>query len=100
MYAIRSYYAADDIRVTVNQGLFLRYLKPEVLPIVFQLLEKLELAEGGADSIADVTACPGTDTCALGVTNSTGLAEVLSSMIQEEYPDLIGDNDIKSYNFV
>lgn len=88
-------YAADDIRVTVNQGLLLRYLRPEVLPLLFELLEGIGFGEGGADSIADVTACPGTDTCALGVTNSTGLADVLSQTIQEEYPALIADSDIK-----
>lgn len=88
-------YAADDIRITVNQGLFLRYLRPEVLPLLFHTLDQLGFAEGGADSIADVTACPGTDTCALGVTNSTGLATVISEMIQQEYPGLIEDSEIK-----
>ncbi|MCB0632347.1 MAG: HEPN domain-containing protein, partial [Lewinella sp.] len=88
-------YAADDIRVTVNQGLFLRYLRPEVLPLLFQTLDQLGFAEGGADSIADVTACPGTDTCALGVTNSTGLSEVLSDVLQKEYPTLVENSEIK-----
>jgi sulfite reductase (ferredoxin) len=88
-------YAVDDIRITVNQGLLLRYLRPEVLPLLFQELEAIGFGEGGADSIADVTACPGTDTCALGVTNSTGLADVLSQTIQKEYPALIADSDIK-----
>ncbi|PHN06224.1 HEPN domain-containing protein [Flavilitoribacter nigricans] len=88
-------YAADDIRITVNQGLLVRYLRPEVLPLLYQQLEAIGYGEGGADSIADVTACPGTDTCALGVTNSTGLADVLSQTIQKEYPALITDSEIK-----
>lgn len=88
-------YAADDIRITVNQGLFLRYLRPEVLPLLFHTLDQLGFAEGGADSIADVTACPGTDTCALGVTNSTGLASVVSDLIHQEYSQLIEQSEIK-----
>lgn len=88
-------YAADDIRITVNQGLLVRYLRADVLPLLFQHLESIGFGEGGADSIADVTACPGTDTCALGVTNSTGLAEILSDQIQKEYPALISDSEIK-----
>src|SRR5690606_36453764 len=88
-------YLADDIRITVNQGLLLRFIRPELLQVLFHKLEQLGLAEGGADSIADVTACPGTDTCALGVTNSTGLAEILGDMIQNEYPALVADSDIK-----
>ncbi|GJM31800.1 MAG: ferredoxin--nitrite reductase [Saprospiraceae bacterium] len=88
-------YAADDIRVTVNQGLLLKFLRKESLPYLFNELQKLGLAEPGFDTIADITACPGTDTCALGVTNSTGLAEELEKVIQEEYPDLIVESDIK-----
>lgn len=88
-------YIADDIRITVNQGMLLRYVRPEILPLLFQTLEELGLGEGGADSIADVTACPGTDTCALGVTNSTSLADVLGRVIQQEYPALVANSDIK-----
>lgn len=88
-------YVADDIRITVNQGLLLRFVHPDVLPLLFHQLDGLGLAQPGADSIADVTACPGTDTCALGVTNSTGLAEELSRLLQEEYPELIPQSEMK-----
>jgi len=88
-------YAADDIRMTVNQGMLLRYVRPEVLPHLFNELTKLGLAKPGFNTIADITACPGTDTCALGVTNSTGLAGRLEEVIQEEYPALIDETNIK-----
>lgn len=88
-------YAADDIRVTVNQGLLLKFVRPEALPHLFNELEKLGLADPGFDTIADITACPGTDTCALGVTNSTGLAQKLEEVIREEYPALIEESDIR-----
>ncbi len=88
-------YAADDIRITVQQGLLLRFVHPEALPHLYNGLIKLQLADLGADSIADVTSCPGTDTCALGVTNSTGLAGVLEQVLLESYNDLLEHSDIR-----
>ncbi len=92
--AIMTKYTADDIRITVNQGLLLRYATESALPHLFNELHALELAHFGFGTIADITACPGTDTCNLGVTNSTGLAEVLEDVIKAEYRDLIFDADI------
>ncbi len=86
---------ADDVRVTVNQGLLLKYVRPEYLPYVFSLLEEAGFAAAGFDSIADITACPGTDTCNLGISSSTGIAAALEGVIHDEFPDLIYNNDIK-----
>ena len=88
-------YAADDVRVTVNQGLLLKFVSKEALPALFRSLDKLKLAEPGFDSVADITACPGTDTCNLGISSSTGIARELERVVQEEYPDLLFNNDIK-----
>lgn len=88
-------YAADDIRITVNQGLLLKYVRLETLPALFNELDKIDLANPGFDSLADVTSCPGTDTCALGVANSTGLATRLEEVVREEYPHLISESNIK-----
>jgi len=88
-------YAADDIRVTVNQGLQLKYIRPAVLPYVFAALNEIGLAEPGFDSTADVTACPGTDTCNLAISSSTGISAELERVMNEEYPDLIYNQDIK-----
>lgn len=88
-------YAADDIRITVNQGFVLRYIKKEALPVVYSELKNLGLAEAGFDSTIDITACPGTDTCNLGISNSTNISEVLENIMKKEFPDLIYNNDIK-----
>jgi len=93
--AVVKKYAADDIRLTVNQGVLLKFVRKEALPELFNALNALGLAEPGFDSIADVTACPGTDTCNLAVTNSTSLATKLEEVIKEEYPVLIEDSSIK-----
>ena len=88
-------WAADDIRVSINQGLVLRFVRPEALPSLYNGLLELGLGQPGFDSTADVTACPGTDTCALGVTNSTALTEQLETLIREEYPDLLFEQYLK-----
>ncbi|HRG26164.1 MAG TPA: nitrite/sulfite reductase, partial [Chitinophagaceae bacterium] len=74
---------ADDVRVTINQGLQFRFVKPEHLPYVYQVLESEGLATPGFGSVADITSCPGTDTCNLGISNSTGTALALSEVIEE-----------------
>lgn len=88
-------YASDDIRITVNQGLLLRFVYPEALPALYNELNEIGFAEPGFDSTADITACPGTDTCNLGISSSTGLSLELERVIKEEFPDLIYNNDIK-----
>lgn len=88
-------YAADDIRITVNQGYLLKFVTKDALIPLFNELNKVGLAEPGFDSPADITACPGTDTCNLGISSSTGIAKALESVIKNEYPDLIHNNDLK-----
>ncbi|MEM8968862.1 MAG: HEPN domain-containing protein [Bacteroidota bacterium] len=87
--------ASDDIRITINQGLLLRYVRPEALSALYTSLKGLGLADPGFDSVADITACPGTDTCNLGISNSTGVSSALEKVIFEEYPDLVKNQDIK-----
>jgi len=92
--AIVKEYAADDVRITVNQGFLLRFVRKEHLPHLFNELDKINLAEPGFNTIMDITSCPGTDTCVLGVTNSTGLASKLEEVLREEYPHLVNERNI------
>lgn len=87
--------AADEIRVTQNQGLLLKYVRKEALPALYNGLTALNLSAPGFDSIADVTTCPGTDTCNLGISNSMTLARVLEDLIYNEYEELVYNKDIK-----
>ena len=88
-------YAADEIRITVNQGYLLKYVWPENLPSLYHALDGIALAEPGFNSANDITACPGTDTCNLGISDSTSISLELEKVIAEEYPDLIYNNNIK-----
>src|SRR5436190_7449019 len=85
---------ADDVRITINQGLQFRFIKPEHLEYVYSVLEAEGFAEPGFGSTADITSCPGTDTCNLGISNSTSTAVVLSEVIEEEYHEFLYNKEI------
>lgn len=88
-------YASDEMRVTINQGYLIRFIPEAALPHLFNALDQLGLAEPGFDSVADVTACPGTESCNLAISDSTFVSVALEKVIREEFPDLIYNNDIK-----
>jgi len=92
---IVSTYAADDVRFTIDQSLLLKFVRPENLLPIYEALKGINLASSGFNSVADVTACPGTDTCNLGISDSTSVTKVIESVIRDEYPELIYNQDIK-----
>ena len=88
-------YIGDDVRITINQGLLLKFVPKANLPYVFQTLAAHELAAPGANSIANITACPGTDTCNLAISDSTNITSKLEQVINDEFPALIHDSQMK-----
>src|SRR3990170_5681678 len=88
-------YASPELRITVNQGYLIRFVRPEALKHLFLALDKLGLAEPGFDSVADVTAFPGADSCNLGISDSTAISLELEKVVREEFPDLLSNQDIK-----
>ncbi len=70
-------YTGDTLRTTADQNMLLRWVSEADLPAVYQALVKAGLAEAGAGTITDITACPGTDTCKLGISSSRALAAEL-----------------------
>ncbi|SEM50316.1 sulfite reductase (ferredoxin) [bacterium A37T11] len=88
-------HVADDIRITPNQGLLFKFARKESLPYLFTALDSLGFAEPGFDSVADVTTCPGTDTCNLAISDSTHISRVLEQVIETEFPELVYNKDIK-----
>ncbi len=87
-------FIADDIRVTINQGLQFRFIKKENLEYIYSILLEQNLAAAGFGSVADITSCPGTDTCNLGISNSTATALVLSEVIEEEFPEFLNNKEL------
>jgi sulfite reductase (ferredoxin) len=67
-------FSGDNVRTTVEQNIVLRWMSQADLPDLYRELKRVGLGEPGAGTIVDVTACPGTDTCKLGIASSRGLA--------------------------
>jgi sulfite reductase (ferredoxin) len=88
-------YVADEIRITQNQGLLLKYVRKEALPALYNGLTELDMSAPGFDTVADVTTCPGTDTCNLGISNSMTFARVLENLIYSEYEEFVYNRDIR-----
>ncbi len=92
---IDSYASSEDIRITINQGFLLKHVPTEELIYLYEELKELDLVTPGFDSVGDITACPGTDTCNLAISNSTNISVELEKVIYTEYPELIYNHDIK-----
>ncbi|WP_375585195.1 HEPN domain-containing protein [Cyclobacterium xiamenense] len=87
-------YANDELRFTLRQNFLIRDVKEELVPFFYQELKKLGLADYGYNSIGDITSCPGTDTCNLGIASSTGAADVMGKVILDEYPEFLLDKNL------
>lgn len=87
-------YAASEIRLSLRQNILIPYVKESLVPFFYQELEKLGFAEVGYNTALDITACPGTDTCNLGIASSTGIADELERVIKAEYPHYIDNPDV------
>ena len=86
-------YVKDTIRTTVEQNLVLRWVSMNDLPALYRDLKAIGLGAAGAESTVDITACPGTDSCKLGISSSRGLAAYLRNYfintgVKDEIKDL------------
>ena len=77
-------FTKETIRTTVEQNIVLRWISQTDLPELHKALEAAGLGAPGAESIVDVAACPGTDTCKLGISSSRGLAAELRNRLAEK----------------
>lgn len=77
-------YIKGTMRTTVEQNLVLRWVSNDDLEALYKDLLEINLADAGAGTILDITSCPGTDTCKLGVSSSRGLAAVIGERLAEK----------------
>ena len=87
-------YAAGEIRLSLRQNILIPFVKEDLLPFFYSELQKLGFAQPGYNKAIDITACPGTDTCNLGISSSTGIAEELERIIKNEYPQYLENKDL------
>ncbi|MGH7204776.1 MAG: sulfurtransferase TusA family protein [Nitrospiraceae bacterium] len=73
-------YSNSNLRTTINQNLILRWIPDSRLEDFHAELVQHGLADPGAELVEDIIACPGTDTCGLGITSSKGLARAMAEI--------------------
>jgi len=91
-------FADGNLRVTIQQNFVIRWVPDEAIPSLYEELKRLELSSPGANSFRDITACPGADTCRLGITSAKGLATKLTDLMNNglgKYKDTCKDLKIK-----
>ncbi|HUK20833.1 MAG TPA: nitrite/sulfite reductase [Gemmatimonadales bacterium] len=93
-------YSGSEARVSVDQNLFLPWVRETELPDLYEALSGLELADAGSETAEDITTCPAADTCRLGIASAKGLGSALSAALEPggelaQYTDSIRDVKIK-----
>ena len=91
-------YAGDNVRTTVEQNMVLRWVSEADLPEIYTELKTIGLADAGINTIVDITSCPGTDTCKLGIASSRGLAGELREQLAakiDTLPEAVKELKIK-----
>ena len=73
-------YSNGNVRTTINQNMMVRWIPDNNLPKFYDELVIHRLGDPGAEGVEDIVACPGTDTCGLGITSSKGLARALAEV--------------------
>ncbi len=74
-------YTGGRARTTQEQSLALRWVPEAYLYEVWKALREIGFAEPEAHSITDIVACPGTDSCKLGITSSMGLGRAITESL-------------------
>ncbi|MDO9119526.1 MAG: sulfurtransferase TusA family protein [Nitrospira sp.] len=89
-------YANGNIRTTINQNMVIRWIPESQIESLHADLVAQGLADPGAELVEDIIACPGTDTCGLGITSSKGLARALGEVFPAgRVPEDLSDVSIK-----
>jgi sulfite reductase (NADPH) hemoprotein beta-component len=81
-------YGDGSVRVTATQNLLIRWVRHDETNALYLRLSAAGLGAGDAETIADVTSCPGAESCKLAVTQSRGLAQTLGDHLRAT-PSLI-----------
>jgi sulfite reductase (ferredoxin) len=77
-------FTKETIRTTVEQNFAIRWVSKSDVRELFTALNAVGLGDAGAGALVDVTSCPGTDTCKLGISSSRGLAAELRKRVSEK----------------
>jgi sulfite reductase (ferredoxin) len=89
-------FSNGNIRTTIQQNLCIRWVPNEKIQELHTRLVAANLGDPGAELVEDIIACPGTDTCGLGITSSKGLARALAELFPAgRVPEDLRDVSVK-----
>jgi sulfite reductase (ferredoxin) len=89
-------FANGNIRTTIQQNLCIRWVPTDRVKDLYDRLIAVDLGDPGAELVEDIIACPGTDTCGLGITSSKGLARALAEIFPPgRVPEDLRDVSVK-----
>ena len=89
-------YSNGNLRTTINQNMVIRWVPEDRLHDLYEDLASQGLSDPGAELVEDIIACPGTDTCGLGITSSKGLARALAEVFPAgRVPEDLKDVSVK-----
>src|SRR6185369_3005227 len=71
-------FSASQLRISIEQNIYLPWVREKSLPDLYTALKEISLADRGVGTVSDVTTCPGSDTCRLGIASAKGLGSALS----------------------
>ncbi len=75
-------HSTGTLHATTAQNFMFRYVPEDRVSSLYAALRAIDLARPDADTLADVSSCPGADSCKLAVTQSRGLARELDTHFQ------------------
>jgi sulfite reductase (ferredoxin) len=76
-------FSASQLRISIEQNIYLPWVREKSLPDLYTALKEISLADRGVGTVSDVTTCPGSDTCRLGIASAKGLGSALSDSFQD-----------------
>jgi sulfite reductase (ferredoxin) len=80
--AIARRFSANQLRTSIGQNMYLPWVRQHQLTNLYHALQQIELHRSGVETIEDVTTCPGSDTCRLGIASAKGLGSAISDAFE------------------
>jgi len=83
------------VRTTNQQNILVRWVPNGRVSAAYRLLKGVNLGDPSADRLADITSCPGADTCQLGITSSRGLATAIGQIFGNGHAHLADEAGLR-----
>ncbi len=94
--AVAKKYSGGRLRTMITQNLLIPWVPEEAIHSVYQELLQLGIAYTDAGHLADITRCPGADTCQIAITHSRGLAATFADLFNNGGSPLLDDEALKN----